>query len=204
MLNPKYIRVPKESPLLELFSSKGGTFEFQGRNFRVPREELFSSSGGTFCSLGRDSEFPREENKISKGGKLNFQGWKFIFPTLERFWKSLENLLTRRSSSRSYLRDDLANLGRRKKKKGDSRTTSTITLSRDEKTRTSDLHVPNVARYQLCYIPMVDFERFAPRLPLVTAKVLNNATRRVPSCCRSWMKNSHGKSLLSPWLFEKD
>ena len=27
-------------------------------------------------------------------------------------------------------------------------------LSRDEKTRTSDLHVPNVARYQLCYIPM--------------------------------------------------
>ncbi len=27
-------------------------------------------------------------------------------------------------------------------------------VSRDEKTRTSDLHVPNVARYQLCYIPM--------------------------------------------------
>ena len=27
-------------------------------------------------------------------------------------------------------------------------------MSRDEKTRTSDLHVPNVARYQLCYIPM--------------------------------------------------
>ncbi len=26
-------------------------------------------------------------------------------------------------------------------------------LGRDEKTRTSDLHVPNVARYQLCYIP---------------------------------------------------
>ena len=41
----------------------------------------------------------------------------------------------------------------RVKKKGDGRTTSTITLSRDEKTRTSDLHVPNVARYQLCYIP---------------------------------------------------
>ena len=147
---------------------------------------------------------PREGFGISKGGKLNFQGWKFIFPTLERFWKSLENLLTRRSSSRSYPRDDLANLGRREKKKGDSRTTSTITLSRDEKTRTSDLHVPNVARYQLCYIPMVDLERFAPRLPLVTAKVLNNATRRVPSCCRRWMKNSHGKSLLSPWLLEKD
>lgn len=32
-------------------------------------------------------------------------------------------------------------------------------LSRDEKTRTSDLHVPNVARYQLCYIPnaLIDF-----------------------------------------------
>ena len=28
-------------------------------------------------------------------------------------------------------------------------------MSRDEKTRTSDLHVPNVARYQLCYIPIV-------------------------------------------------
>ena len=31
---------------------------------------------------------------------------------------------------------------------------SVICSSRDEKTRTSDLHVPNVARYQLCYIPM--------------------------------------------------
>ena len=32
-------------------------------------------------------------------------------------------------------------------------------LGRDEKTRTSDLHVPNVARYQLCYIPnaLIDF-----------------------------------------------
>ena len=27
-------------------------------------------------------------------------------------------------------------------------------VGRDEKTRTSDLHVPNVARYQLRYIPM--------------------------------------------------
>lgn len=26
-------------------------------------------------------------------------------------------------------------------------------MSRDEKTRTSDLHVPNVARCQLCYTP---------------------------------------------------
>ena len=30
-----------------------------------------------------------------------------------------------------------------------------LTCSRDEKTRTSDLHVPNVARYQLCYIPFL-------------------------------------------------
>ena len=29
-----------------------------------------------------------------------------------------------------------------------------LIFCRDEKTRTSDLHVPNVARYQLCYIPM--------------------------------------------------
>ena len=33
-------------PLLELFSCKAGTYEFQGRNFLVPREELFDSSGG--------------------------------------------------------------------------------------------------------------------------------------------------------------
>ena len=30
-----------------------------------------------------------------------------------------------------------------------------LICSRDEKTRTSDLHVPNVARYQLCYIPFL-------------------------------------------------
>ena len=40
-------------------------------------------------------------------------------------------------------------------------------LSRDEKTRTSDLHVPNVARYQLCYIPM----RIRGTLPLRRATV---------------------------------
>ena len=27
-------------PLLELFSSKAGTFEFQGRNFSIPPEEM--------------------------------------------------------------------------------------------------------------------------------------------------------------------
>lgn len=32
--------------------------------------------------------------------------------------------------------------------------------SRDEKTRTSDLHVPNVARYQLCYIPILQCSFF--------------------------------------------
>ncbi len=36
------IRVPKIVPLLELFSSKGGTFQFQRRNFLVPAEELGS------------------------------------------------------------------------------------------------------------------------------------------------------------------
>ena len=45
-LNLCLIRVPKLVPLLELFSSKAGTFEFQGRNFRVPREELSSSKRG--------------------------------------------------------------------------------------------------------------------------------------------------------------
>lgn len=29
-------------------------------------------------------------------------------------------------------------------------------FSRDEKIRTSDLYVPNVARYQLCYIPIIN------------------------------------------------
>ena len=42
---------------------------------------------------------------------------------------------------------------------------SVIYSSRDEKTRTSDLHVPNVARYQLCYIPSV-LVSILPRYPL--------------------------------------
>ena len=41
---------------------------------------------------------------------------------------------------------------------------SVIYSSRDEKTRTSDLHVPNVARYQLCYIPSV-LVSILPRFP---------------------------------------
>ncbi len=48
------IRVPKIVPLLELFSSKGGTFQFQRRNFLVPRRELF----------------------FSYLGNLSFQRWK--------------------------------------------------------------------------------------------------------------------------------
>ena len=51
-LNPYHLRVPKMNPRLELFSSKGGTFEFQGRNFLVPAEELSSSKAGTFRFLG--------------------------------------------------------------------------------------------------------------------------------------------------------
>ena len=38
------IRVPKVIPLLELFSSNGGTFQFQRRNFRVPTEESNKTS----------------------------------------------------------------------------------------------------------------------------------------------------------------
>ena len=38
-------------PLLELFSSKTGTFQFQGRNFRVPTEELFDSYGESKVEL---------------------------------------------------------------------------------------------------------------------------------------------------------
>lgn len=41
---------------------------------------------------------------------------------------------------------------------------SVIYSRRDEKTRTSDLHVPNVARYQLCYIPSV-LVSILPRFP---------------------------------------
>ena len=41
-----HIRVPKVIPLLELFSSNGGTFEFQQRNFSIPTEEMENSSRG--------------------------------------------------------------------------------------------------------------------------------------------------------------
>ena len=61
MLAPYHIRVPKTVPLLELFSSSGGTFQFQRRNFLVPAEELF----------------------VSNGGKKSFQPWKTSFPPLE-------------------------------------------------------------------------------------------------------------------------
>ena len=47
----------KKVPPLELFSSKGGTLQFQRRDFSVPTEELFSS----------------------KGGKLVFQWWKIYY-----------------------------------------------------------------------------------------------------------------------------
>ena len=53
-------------PLLELFSSKGGTLRFQQRN----------------------AKFPTLENKVSNAGKKDFLPWKFIFPRLESFWKT--------------------------------------------------------------------------------------------------------------------
>ena len=69
-------------PLLELFSSKGGTFQFQGGNFLVPREELSSSKGGIEKSLGRDDLLPHW------GG--NFQTEETIsFPRM-KLWTFLE------------------------------------------------------------------------------------------------------------------
>ena len=38
--------------LLELFSSKAGTSQFQRRNFSVPAEELSHSTVGTFRGKG--------------------------------------------------------------------------------------------------------------------------------------------------------
>ena len=53
VLFSNYMWVPKTVPLLELFSSKGGTVRFQRGNSLVPTEEFFSSNGGTLRSLGR-------------------------------------------------------------------------------------------------------------------------------------------------------
>ena len=62
-----YIRVPKVIPLLELFSSNGGTFQFQRRNFRVPTEELFDSYGGNHKSLrGRRNKTSKESSDTSE------------------------------------------------------------------------------------------------------------------------------------------
>ena len=47
--------------LLELFSSKAGTSQFQRRNFSVPAEELLGSSGGTFTFHRWKSNFPPKE-----------------------------------------------------------------------------------------------------------------------------------------------
>ena len=87
MLAPYHIRVPKTVPLLELFSSKGGTFQFQRRNSLVPVEELFSSKGGTLRFQRWKEKFPALENFFSSVGKLLFLRWKFNFPRLECFWK---------------------------------------------------------------------------------------------------------------------
>ena len=74
VLNLLCLRVPKLVPLLELFSSKGGTFRFLRRNWK----------------------FPALENKISSVGKESFQGRKRKFPALEIYFsnagKFLENL----------------------------------------------------------------------------------------------------------------
>lgn len=43
-----------------------------------------------------------------------------------------------------------------KKIKRTGRKADSLLFSRGEKTRTSDLHVPNVARCQLCYTPIGD------------------------------------------------
>ena len=71
MLAPYHIRVPKTVPLLELFSSKGGTFQFQRRNSLVPAEELFSSKGGT----------------------LRFQRWNVLFLKKVHSWEGITEMV---------------------------------------------------------------------------------------------------------------
>ena len=72
--------VPRE----ELFSSKGGTFQFQGRNSAIPTWGFFFSNGGKENFQGWKRKFPTEENKISSVGNLFFQGWKVFGKLRER------------------------------------------------------------------------------------------------------------------------
>ena len=73
-----FVRVPKTVPPLELFSSKGGTFRFQGGNFRVPAVERFAPYGGIEKSLGRNEEIPRAGRFAPTLGG-NFQTGKTIY-----------------------------------------------------------------------------------------------------------------------------
>ena len=78
-----WIRFPKIVPLLELFSSKGGTFQFQRRNSLVPAEELSDPHGGAKKSLGRDLLIPREEFRNSSD--LWFDSSEVLFRSSEEF-----------------------------------------------------------------------------------------------------------------------
>ena len=64
------IRVSKVIPLLELFSSNGGTFQFQRRNFRVPTEELFDSYGGNGKFLQRKGIKLRKNQMILRKNQM--------------------------------------------------------------------------------------------------------------------------------------
>ena len=54
-----------------------------------------------------------------------------------------------------FIRKNICKTASEKTKKEVNHYLIYLICSRDEKTRTSDLHVPNVARYQLCYIPFL-------------------------------------------------
>ena len=53
VLCPLYMRVPKRVPLLELFSSSGGTESFLRRKTNFPRVENFFSKAGKFLENSR-------------------------------------------------------------------------------------------------------------------------------------------------------
>ncbi|WP_297114724.1 hypothetical protein, partial [uncultured Porphyromonas sp.] len=53
-ISPTILTFRSKVPRKELFSSSGGTFQFQGGNFSFPRRELFGSKAGTF-------QFQRED-----------------------------------------------------------------------------------------------------------------------------------------------
>ncbi len=58
------IQVPKVIPLLELFSSNGGTFQFQRRNFSIPTEEIINLYVGEEIKLRKNQMILRKNQMI--------------------------------------------------------------------------------------------------------------------------------------------